>query len=693
MSLIGDHTKDSTATPRTVQIRTLRQPLDFPWPTNTQDKRRPGDDEQQRGGDAPWRQLNQTETNDTTATNQLTTHLCTKRYNDLNELGDQLACSFLTWARTAERYHHAQLQPTEPVARYMGRFQHPTFRIIQPTPPDPPPGGPALSPARCADAEWWGHTLALLHELATLNTRRERDNITNSAHHRMQTWSTIRRLRKHLQRTPNDDVAQWQATLNQLSFTTPAERIKEHITTATQRYNTHLHKHYSDSRKGFTRWILDTDPRHHRHLYKWIKQPLTQGLLADHDLQTGASTSLEMADRRAQVWSAYWQRDAGNDDELHKLKLHLMHQAKHDPLPDITLQRFDQAVASHSDRTGHGIDHIGPSFFRRLPEAGRRQFVSLLNTCQKTMHWPTTLLLNIIATTPKPGGTDAGERPICLLPYSLRAWQRCHKSGGAEWSTQHAGFWDDCIKGSSSLQAALVRMLKDEVAHEWGLAVGTILWDLTKYYDSISLPKLFTAMERLHYNTTMLVLLMDLYTAPRTIRAGQCYTTPLHIFTSITQGCSRAIDMARGMVYSLLEDMHIQHPRINIREWVDDLHHRVQGTATFVKQELVTSAQRLVTGLRRLNLTISTKSTVVTTHKDITEIVTQTLQRTHNLTLGHSLTGRDLGLDNAVGTRRRTGTTAQRKQKARLRHVRISKIARLGGPGIKLQYYVEKIFV
>ena len=230
--------------------------------------------------------------------------------------------------------------------------------------------------------------------------------------------------------------------------------------------------------------MLDTD-RHNRHLYKWIKQPQTEGLLTDVDVRTHATTPLEMADHRATTWGNLWQRDARLGAQLTNLRTTLVRAARTDPLPPITLHRFDQAIHSQSNNTGRGVDQHGPQFFKRLPDQATQRFVDLLNVCQQLLTWPTTLLLNIIAMQPKPRG--AGERPICLIPYSIRAWQRCHRPEANHWSLAHAGHWDDCIKHSSSLQAALVRLLKDEVAHEWGLAVGTVLWDLTKYYNSISL--------------------------------------------------------------------------------------------------------------------------------------------------------------------------------------------------------------
>ena len=44
-----------------------------------------------------------------------------------------------------------------------------------------------------------------------------------------------------------------------------------------------------------------------------------------------------------------------------------------------------------------------------------------------------------------------------------RIWGATRRNLVAEWSEEKAGFWDDAIKGSSALRAALARLLKDEL--------------------------------------------------------------------------------------------------------------------------------------------------------------------------------------------------------------------------------------
>ncbi len=50
------------------------------------------------------------------------------------------------------------------------------------------------------------------------------------------------------------------------------------------------------------------------------------------------------------------------------------------------------------------------------------------------------------------------------MGFNYRALASVLRPQALEWSEQHAGFWDDAIKGSSPLRAALRRNLNMEAA-------------------------------------------------------------------------------------------------------------------------------------------------------------------------------------------------------------------------------------
>eukprot|EP00959_Pyramimonas_sp_CCMP1952_P427419 8951681-Pyramimonas_sp.AAC.1 len=62
--------------------------------------------------------------------------------------------------------------------------------------------------------------------------------------------------------------------------------------------------------------------------------------------------------------------------------------------------------------------------------------------------------MGIIALLPK--AADA-ERPVCECPSLHRIYCRARGRGIDEWSRERENFWGTAVRGSSALQAALLR--------------------------------------------------------------------------------------------------------------------------------------------------------------------------------------------------------------------------------------------
>ncbi len=68
-----------------------------------------------------------------------------------------------------------------------------------------------------------------------------------------------------------------------------------------------------------------------------------------------------------------------------------------------------------------------------------------------------------------------------------RLAMRLRKTMVASWDDSFAGFWDDAIRGSSPLRAAILRSLRVEASKILGLDAIGILWDLSAFFDLIDL--------------------------------------------------------------------------------------------------------------------------------------------------------------------------------------------------------------
>ena len=57
----------------------------------------------------------------------------------------------------------------------------------------------------------------------------------------------------------------------------------------------------------------------------------------------------------------------------------------------------------------------------------------------------------------------------------------------SEWDEKFAGFWDDAVKGSSPLRAAILRSLRVEVAKILGYEAVGLLWDISAFFDEVDI--------------------------------------------------------------------------------------------------------------------------------------------------------------------------------------------------------------
>jgi hypothetical protein len=109
-----------------------------------------------------------------------------------------------------------------------------------------------------------------------------------------------------------------------------------------------------------------------------------------------------------------------------------------------------------------------------------------------------------------------------------------------------AGFWDHVIVGSSALRSPLLTSFMTESAEALGLSWSLVLYDLTKFYDTIRLSALIGEAALQGDPLKVLVMLVGTYLAPRVLKEGDCCSAPLQPVDSILAGCGEANNMARA---------------------------------------------------------------------------------------------------------------------------------------------------
>ena len=89
------------------------------------------------------------------------------------------------------------------------------------------------------------------------------------------------------------------------------------------------------------------------------------------------------------------------------------------------------------------------------------------------------------------------------------------------WCDEKAGFWDDAVRGSLPLQAALRRLVAGELTqHTENQEACTVLFDVESFCDSISLSLVARAGLKLAYSLVPLGLALLTFAGVRFLTAG-----------------------------------------------------------------------------------------------------------------------------------------------------------------------------
>ena len=176
--------------------------------------------------------------------------------------------------------------------------------------------------------------------------------------------------------------------------------------------------------------------------------------------------------------------------------------------------------------------------------------------------------MNLLCLLPKPKG---GQRTIALLNFSVRLFLRCFRHKTRTWAQRTVGHWDAAIAGSSALRAGILEVLLLEIARHLGRHWYLILWDLAKFYDSITIPLvIYGALER-GYPPQYLYFTCINYISIWTLRAGGSLSTWVQPSSSVLAGCGEANNMARVALYSILYKVSTGNPTMVLQSYVDDV--------------------------------------------------------------------------------------------------------------------------
>ena len=309
----------------------------------------------------------------------------------------------------------------------------------------------------------------------------------------------------------------------------------------------------------------------------------------------------EATEKEAEDWFQRWDSQ-GHRDRPEKLPWEKC--VFDQPLVVTTVESLDAVCMGFSTRTGIGVDHWHPRHWTWLSLGGKECLVKLLNYISRHRHWPRQVKLLVYFLLAKPEG---GTRPIGLLPSLGRTSERLHAGVAEDWERQHGRKYDWALQGKSSEVSAWSQMLADEAeqAKKTGTVSVTLVADLQKAFEFISLFMLWAWHGQLHFPTHLLCYMCEIYTWERTIgyrgAVSKCraWTT-----TAIVAGSTFATRAIKIFTYKLLDGVE-QLWALEIRLFIDDVSFQARGLLKEVSRMLREVAEQYITGAEQAGAPVS----------------------------------------------------------------------------------------
>ena len=283
---------------------------------------------------------------------------------------------------------------------------------------------------------------------------------------------------------------------------------------------------------------------------------------------------------------------------------------------------------------------------------------------------PRTVTDSVVALLPKKASE---ERPIALTSYAYRAWCRTRYPLHDRWLAQYRAIspWDRAIRGISSLEVAVMRILKGEVHRHTGKSSVTLLLDLKGFYENVDHVELVEKAMELGYPAILLQGALQLYQGHRHLVAENMVSPPLVATKGILAGCPLAPGLSKIVLHNVVEPLwhgpHQCHVDLYIDDTGYDLVHSSPKTCAHRAYQVW---QEVKDRLQRAKLPLSVEKTAwICNNTKVQKELEKLLQETDpKIKAVHKL-------DSAGGRRRRVATHKARMDKGMQRSKRLQSLS------------------
>ena len=338
-----------------------------------------------------------------------------------------------------------------------------------------------------------------------------------------------------------------------------------------------------------------------------------------------------------------------------------------------TAEGIKTAARNFRRNTSIGTDSWTLTELIKMPEVALTELGKLLSDIQFQAIPPLQAMTNIMATLPK---KDGGTRTVAIASTVYRLLMELDNQEVAAFEAAEAFECDSAKAGSSAIVAAEDRALETELAKAEGQHVLVVLWDFTKFFDTINVQVLFEEAAKLGFPLRQLLLSTIVHHSPRRLKLGATIGDAIsNLGRSILAGCKRSTHLARVYTLRMVRELSSTHASTRTYQHVDDISNLVLGrSAEQVVQKAVSYAEHFKEWTDKLQMGISGKSTVVpnsTEAKSFARIVNRS-----GIPMKAAAQGVDIGVDTSAANVRCTRKQRQRVSATVKNARRVSRLAR-----------------
>ena len=249
-------------------------------------------------------------------------------------------------------------------------------------------------------------------------------------------------------------------------------------------------------------------------------------------------------------------------------------------LPNLGHEALRTAAKSFRPRTGMGVDALVPTQFAWLSDELLDAVGEFFMALEKAGCWPGQVSLAMAHLIPKATG---GRRPIGLLAFVVRLWERARKPVVEGWRDTCARRYDWMAKGKGAERSVWAQALYEEAAVAERRSTASVLFDLVKAFEQVVLGRVWECGLKHSMPRPMLVLALEACTFSRRLTYRKAVSQAANTTTAILAGSGRATDLLLVTLIDAVDGVLLWHernsPRTVLRAFmiVDDIHFAAEG--------------------------------------------------------------------------------------------------------------------